>query len=180
MKITKKAKKAGALAGILVTLFAIMGIFLPEMFEPTLAVTTLPDEHLFVDETILLKTDETNDTVNVTCILHLTNIWEIESETLKAIAYVIETENNFAISETEVDIGIISADSTTKVDIPVILSNNSYKIKVLLFEKGKLVIKGELSIRAYPIYSWEEIEHGEVAHQEWYVHNSRTDFYQVR
>ena len=149
------------------------------MLGPTIALPNYPDEHLFVDETVLLKTDETNDTVNVTCILFLTNIWEKNSEELKGIAYVIETENNFAISETEVEIGVVEADATTKIDIPVILSNNSYKVKVLLFENGKLVIKGKLTISAYPIYSWEEIKRGDVEHQEWYVKNSEIDFYQI-
>jgi hypothetical protein len=51
---------------------------------------------------------------------------------------------------------------------------------VLLFKKGKLVIKGEITIRAYPIYTREEIKRGKVDHQEWNEHNARTEFYQVR
>lgn len=180
MKLTKKTKKAGALTGILTVVIAMFCVFLPGLLEPTMALPAFPDEHLFVDETVLLKTDETNDTVNVTCILYITNIWEKISDELKVIAYVIETENNFAISETEVEIGLVEADATAKVDIPVVLSNNSYKVKVLLFENGKLVIRGELIISAYPIYSWEDIERGKVEHQEWHVTNSATDFYQIR
>lgn len=178
MALSKKTKKAGALTGILLILIVVLGAFLPGLLEPVSGVS-YPNEHLFVDETILLKTDETNDTVSVTCILHLTNIWEKESYELKAIAYVIETENNFAISETEIDIGIIKSDSTTKVDIPVVFSNNSYKVKVLLFEKDKLVIRGELIISAYPIYSWEEIRREKID-QEWYLYNSYTEFKQIR
>jgi len=178
MTISKKTKKAGALTGILVIIIVIFGTFLPGLLEPVAGVS-FPDEHLFVDETILLKTNETNDTVSVTCILFLTNIWSKESDDLKAIAYVVETENNFAVSETEVDIGKVESDSTIKVDIPVVFSNNSYKVKVLLFEKGKLVIKGELIIRAYPIYSWEEIKREKIQ-QEWHLFNDYTEFAQIR
>ena len=180
MNMSKKTKKAGAVIGFLVVFIIILGMFLPGILEPTVADITYPDEHLFVDETVLLKTDETNDTVNVTCNLFITNIWKKESSEMKAIAYVIETQNNFAVFEKEVEIGIIDSDSTEKVEIPVMLSNNSYKVKVLLFENGKLVIKGELTISAYPIYSWLDIEHGKVEHQEWRLHNSMTEFYQVR
>jgi hypothetical protein len=180
MTISKKTKKAGAIVGTLTVFLVILGLFLPGLLEPTVADVIYPDEHLFVDETILLKTDETNDSVSVTCILHITNEWEKESGEIKAIAYVVETKNNFAISETEVEIGEIKADSTAKIDIPMELSNNSYKVKVLLFENDKLVIRGELLIRAYPVYSWEEIKRGEVEEQEWYVLNTATDFYQIR
>jgi len=180
MKITKKTKKAGALAGIFVILIIILGIFLPGLLEPTIAGKIYPDEHLFVDKTYLLKTDETNDTVNVTCNLYITNTWKKESGEIKAIAYVIETKNNFAVFKTDVEIDIINAESTTEVEIPVALSNNSYKIDVLLFENGKLVITGELTISARPIYSWEDIERGKVDEQKWDVYNSGTNFYQIR
>lgn len=72
-------------------------IFLPGLLETPIAGISFPDEHLLVDKTYLLKTDETNDAVNVTCNLCLTNIWEKESGEIKAVAYVIETENNFAV-----------------------------------------------------------------------------------
>lgn len=180
MELTKKTKKAGALTGILVIIIVMLGAFLPGLLEPSIAETAFPDEHLFVDTTYLLKTDETNDTVNVTCTLYLTNIWEKESGEIKAIAYVIETENNFALFKTNVTIGLINADSTAEVEIPIVLSNNSYKVDVLLFEDGKLVIKGELTISARPIYSWEDIERGKVAKQKWDVYNAVTEFHQIR
>ena len=129
----KNKKKAGALVGLIFTSIVVFSVILTGMFESTIAVKTYPDQHLFVDQTILLKTNETNETVDIICILYLTNIWEKESGELKGAAYVIETENNFAISETEIEIGLIKADSTTKIEIPIVLSNNSYKVKVLLY-----------------------------------------------
>lgn len=180
MKMSKKTKKAGALAGILVIVIVMLGTFLPGLLETPVAGISFPDEHLFVDKTYLLKTDETNDTVNVTCNLYLTNIWEKESGEIKAVSYVIETENNFAVFKTSVEIGLIDADSTAEIEIPVVLSNNSYKVDVLLFEDGKLVITGELTISARPIYSWEDIKRGKADEQEWYVYNAATEFHQIR
>jgi len=178
--MSKKTKKAGALAGILVIVIVMLGIFLPGLLETPVVGISFPDDHLFVDKTYLLKTDETNDTVNVTCNLYLTNIWEKESGEIKAVIYVIETENNFAVFKTSVEIGLIDADSTAEIEIPVVLSNNSYKADVLLFEDGKLVITGELTISARPIYSWEDIKRGKADEQEWYVYNAATEFHQIR
>ena len=180
MKFSKKTKKAGAFVGTLAVIIVILGIFLPGVLEPTVAEDVFPDEHLFVDKTYLLKTDETNDTVSVICNLYLTNIWEIESGELKVVVYVIETENNFAVFKTDVEIGTIDADVTAEVEIPIVLSNNSYKVDVLLFEDGKLVISGELGISARPLYSWEDIERGKYTAQKWDLYNTMTEYRQIR
>jgi len=180
MNKLKKSKKAGAIIGIAIITLAFLGVIISGVFESSIAVKTFPNEHLFIDETIPLKTNETNETVDVSCILYITNIWEKESGKLKATAYVVETVNNFALYEEEIDIGNIKSNSTKKVSIPVVLSNNSYKIKILLFENEKLIIKGELIISAYPIYDWEEINRGNVDCQEWYLHNSGIKIEQIR
>jgi len=180
MKINKKTKKAGMLvAGLsIIIIVAAVGVFANGMLKSSVAQPDFPNDHLFVDATYLLKTDETNDTVNVTCTLYLSNIWEKESGEIKAIAYVIETSNNFAVYKNTVEIGRIEANSTAEIEIPVVLSNNSYKVEILLFEDGKLVIKGELTIRAYPLYSWEDITHG--AKQVWILSNSASKFCTIR
>ena len=142
MKINKKTKKAGAFIATVTTLililFGLLGTGL-------LAQPDFPNAHLSVDATYLLKTSETNDTVNVTCIPYLTNIWEKESGEITVTAYVIEMNNNLAVYKNTVDIGKIPADSTAEIEIPVVLSNNSYKVDILIFENGKLVIKGKLT-----------------------------------
>jgi hypothetical protein len=183
--MSKKAKEAGILLGtviiIIVTGSMILysGLLTPS--EPAKPVEpTYPKDHLFVDATYLLKTGETNDSVNITCDLYLTNIWEKESGTIKAIAYVIETENNFAVNKSRDEIGVIAANSTAEIQIPVTLSNSSYKIDVLLFENEKLVLKGELQIRSTPRYSWEEVQsrlEAGLKGQVWDVDNTAKPFF---
>ena len=97
MELTSKTKKAGVLVGVMVIAIVIIGAFLPALLKPTVAEAAYPKEHLFVEKTYLLKTEEKNDTVNVTCDIYLTNIWTKDSGEMKAIAYVIETKNNFAV-----------------------------------------------------------------------------------
>ena len=191
MKLNKKTKKASAL---IVTTSAvaivIFGMLSTMMVEPIVAEPQYPSDHLFVDETILLKTNETNESVDITCNLFLTNIWEKESGEIKAIAYVIEADNNFAVYEETVEIGEIGANSTAKIEIPVVLSNNSYKIKILLFEDDLLVIKGTLIITASPIYTWRDVEHVRADGSKtiinvqqlegWNLYNSKSDFVQIR
>ena len=178
MKISKKIKKAGIMVATLCIVLAIsLGIFGTELLKPGTAQNDFPLEHLFVDATYLLKTDETNETVNVTCTLYLTNIWEKESGDIKVIAYVIETSNNLAVYKNTVEIGKIAANSTAEIELPVALSNNSYKVDILIFENGKLVIKGQLTISAYPVYLWDEVDH--VGKQVWNILNSTGDFRQI-
>ena len=188
MKISKKTKKAGiAVMTIAVVLVIAFGVFSMMMTKPIVAEPSFPAEHLFVDATYLLRTDETNESVNITCNLYLTNIWEKESGEIKAIAYVIETGNNFAVYKETVEIGTIGANSTAEIEIPIVLSNNSYKVEILLFENEKLVIKGKLTISAYPIYVWDEVGHGDTGEtprvqkfKGWDISNTASDFEQIR
>jgi len=178
METKTKTKKAGAvIATISVIIIVLIGIFATGVFKPSVAQPYFPNEHLFVDATYLLKTGETNDTVNVTCTPYLTNIWSKESGEIKVIAYVIETKDNLAVYKNTVEIGKIAANSTAEIEMPIVLSNNSYKVDILIFESGKLVIKGTLTIRAYPVYIWDEVSHNE--EQVWRLSNSIGDFVQM-
>ncbi|MFH1101273.1 MAG: hypothetical protein V1726_04475 [Methanobacteriota archaeon] len=178
MEMNPKTKKAGVLVITIVAIIIIVvGIF-AAMILRIRAEPVFPEEHLFVDATYLLKTDETNDTVNITCTLYLTNIWTKESGNIKATAYVIETSDNLAVYKNTVTIGNIAADSTAEIEIPLVLSNNSYKVEILIFENEKLVIKGVITISAQPIYSWDEIAHG--AEQEWRILNDTAKFENIR
>jgi len=177
MEMNQKPIKAKALVITAVAVLIVVGIFTTMMLLSR-AEPIYPEEHLFVDATYLLKTDETNSTVNITCTLYLTNIWTKESGDIKATAYVIETSDNLAVYKNTVTIGSIAADSTAEIEIPLILSNNSYKVEILIFENEKLVIKGVITISAYPIYSWDEIAHG--AEQQWAIINDVSKFENVR
>jgi len=178
MEMKIKTKKAG----VLITAIAAIVIILVGLFATGImgseAKPVFPEEHLFVDATYLLKTSETNDTVNVTCNLYLTNIWKKESGNIKTTAYVIETSDNLAVYKNTVTIGEIGADSTAEIEIPIVLSNNSYKVEILVFENEKLVIKGIVTISAYPIYSWDDISHS--VQQQWEISNAGYDFKAIR
>jgi len=180
MEISSKTKKAGVIVGAIAILIVLLSVFLPGLLRSSVAETIFPEEHLFVDATYILKTDQTNDTVNVTCDLYLTNIWKKESGEIKAIAYVIETKNNFAVYKNDVEIGKITKDSTAEINVPLVLSNSSYKVEILLFENEKLVLTGELTISAHPRYLWEDIEHGKVKAQVWDLYNSDAQFVNIR
>lgn len=160
MKLGKNAKKAGALVAIIsFVLVATIGVFSTGFFEqpvvgsdPIEPEPTYPVNHLFVDASYLLKTGETNDSVNVSCDLFMTNIWEKESGEIKAIAYVSEQNTNFATFKSSVEFGIIDANSTKELNIPVKFADNSYKVEILIFESNKLVKKATLSLNIYQNY----------------------------
>jgi len=178
MKLKTKTKKAGAfVATVSVIIILLVGIHMSGMLKPITAQEYFPNRHLFVDAIYLLKTDETNDSVNVTCTPYITNIWSKESGEIRIIAYVIETKDNFAVYKQEVEVGKIGTNNTAEIEIPIILSNNSYKVDVLIFENEKLVMKGTITISAYPVYIWDDISH--MNYQVWNLSNSIGEFAQI-
>ena len=79
MELNKKTKKAGILVTTITVLVMILiVIFASGIFNQTSAPPDFPKEHLYVDATYLLKTNETNNFVDVICTPYLTNIWEKE------------------------------------------------------------------------------------------------------
>ena len=134
MKLGKNAKKAGALLVIVVIIVVgIFGALASGLFdEPVQAKPSFPIDHLSIDASYLLKTGETNDSVNVSCDLFMTNIWERESGLIKATAYVSESNSNFAVFKSTGEFGAIKANSTMELNIPVKFSDNSYKVEILI------------------------------------------------
>jgi len=156
MTKNKNVKKAGALLMIIaVVLVGTIGVISTGIFEkptPVEPKPIFPKNHLNIDASFLLKTDETNESVNVSCDLFMTNIWEKESGEIKATAYVSEQNTNFAVFKSTVEFGVIDANSTKELNIPVKFYDNSYKVEILLFESNKLVKKVTLTINSYQNY----------------------------
>jgi len=165
MTMDKNVKKAGALLTITViiivgTLGAIsLGVFdkpveKPKPIEPK---PYYPIDHLSIDASFLLKTDETNESVNVSCDLFMTNTWEKESGEIKATAYVIETSTNLAIYKNTVVFGNLDANSTTELNIPLQFSDSNYEIEILLFEDNKIVLKAKSTITSRQRYYYSGV-----------------------
>lgn len=160
MNIDKNIKKAGAILGVVtIVLVGIYGGFCLGCFyrtketpDPIDPEPYYPTDHLSIDASFLLKTDETNESVNVSCDLFMTNIWEKESGEIKATAYVSEKNTNLAVYKNTVEFGVIEANSTKELNIPVKFSDDSYQVKILLFENNKLFKKVTLSITIYQNY----------------------------
>lgn len=186
MNISKKTKKAGIYSAVTCIILVIIIVSLIFTGFISVSAKNYPEEHLFVDATYLLKTNETNSSVDVACNLYLTNIWDKESGDITATAYVIESDKNFAVYKKTVEVGTINPDSTGEIQIPIVLSNNSYKVEILIFEDGKLVIKGQLTISSYPVYDYKEIVHEEGQIEKvqfvdhWDMRNSYVKFNQIR
>ncbi len=148
MNVSKKFKKASIfLVTIAVALIAIFGAFTILFEKPVEAEPQLPEKHLFVEEIYLLKTEETNTTINITCTPYLTNIWSKESGKIKIVAYVVKESNKVADCKNTVLVGKINADSTKEIEIPLMLSDDAYQVDILIFEDEKLVLKGSLKIK---------------------------------
>ena len=158
----------------------------PEPIDPE---PTYPIDHLSIDASFLLKTGETNESVNVSCDLFMTNIWEKESGEIKATAYVSEQSSNLAVFKNTVEFGVIDANSTKELNIPVEFSDNNYKVEILIFENNKLVKKVTLSITSYQNFYYGEegemvINLGRTAHDvdidgQWSVKSGSPQIYNI-
>jgi hypothetical protein len=177
MEMNKKTKKAGVIIGTLsIIAIVVLGAFLAVMNKPIVA-EQLPEDHLFIEKTYLLKTGETNKTVNVTCTPYLTNIWKKESGEMKIIAYVVKTSNNIADYKNTVEIGKIPTDSTAELEVPIVLSANTYRVDMLIFEDGKLVLEGSLTIKAQQTFEYDA--KGNITAYVWALENSVCSFVPV-
>ena len=172
MTISKKAKKAGILSGAVLSILVLVctGVFLGIMNEPIEAVSEKPEDHLFIEDTYLLKTDETNKTVSVTCTPYMTNIWEEDSGDIKVIAYVVKTSNKIADFKNTVEFGKISGDTTAELEIPIVLTADNFKVDLLIFEDEKLVLKGTFTIKAEQKFRYDP--EGLVNDSYWELDNS--------
>ena len=163
MTMSRKTKKAGALAAIaLISIIILAALLSSGLLKPTSVgsqpVDDTPDypaDHLSIDASFLLKTGETNESVNISCDLFITNIWEKQSGEIKATAYVTAQNNNLAVYKSAVEFGVIEANSTKELNIPVKFEDNSYKVEILLFESNKLTKKVTLSITTYQNYYYD-------------------------
>ena len=174
--MSKKSKKAGILTGtvVAITVLVCTGIFLGIINKPIVATHK---DYLFIEETYLLKTGETNETVNVTCIPYITNIWNEESGDIKVIAYVVKTSNNIADFRRTVEFGKIKGDVTTELEIPIVITGDNFRVDLLVFEDEKMVLKGSFTIRAKQVFKYDT--DGYLLSQTWQLDNSKCEFYRV-
>ena len=180
MKLSKKAKKAGiAGASVLAVMMFILFAITSGLFVKTVYVTEpypIPprqENHLFVETTYLLKTAETNNTVNVTCTPYVTNTWEEESGEIKIIVYVID-KSNIAEYKSILEKGKIKANSTAEFEIPIVLTKNSSQVDILMFENERLVLKGESTITAQQRFNYTP--KGDYFGYTWDIENEGVDF----
>ena len=173
MTMSKKAKKAGILSGAVmsITILVCAGVLLGSINEPIVAAAEKPEEHLFIEETYLLRTGETNKTVNVTCTPYMTNIWDEESGDIKVIAYVVKTSNKIAEYKSTVEIGKIVGDTTAEIEIPIVLTADNFKVDLLIFEDEKLVLKGSFTVKAVQTFKYNFS--GVVIGSDWDLENSK-------
>jgi hypothetical protein len=182
MKLKKPSKKTSIFLTTILVLICILSVGAGAGFFTNTEIVTeeviryiTPEQHLFVETTYLLKTNESNHTVDVTCTPYLTNTWLEDSGEIKIIVYVVD-KNNIAEYKKEIFVGKIKGNTTFEIEVPIVLTKNSTKVDMLIFENNKLQLKGQATIRASqtPIYV-----NGSLVRQKWVLSNDGVDFYQV-
>ena len=141
----KKMAKVGLMFGAIgaIAIFILLSIVVNEGAATSPSI----DGQILIDGHYLLKESATNETLNVTCILYLTNRWN-KSGDISIVAYVIDSKG-LAEYRTSIEVGNIDMDKTEEVSIPIVLRENSRKINILIFEDGLLKMKGYIYVDVF-------------------------------
>ena len=104
------------------------------------------ENELSVDAMYLLKKGESEEGINASAIIYLTNVGS-ESGNIKITVYLMERWKGVAIDKKEMEIGKIAKDKTKEIELNMEMGNKSYEIEVLVFEDDLLKIKGGGAVR---------------------------------
>ncbi|HEX17591.1 MAG TPA: hypothetical protein ENG60_04200 [Thermoplasmatales archaeon] len=164
-KMLKICLVAGFIASVtLVSLYVAM--------SRTPRCTEIENE-LHIEGYYLMKESATNESLNITCMLYLTNRWR-ESGYIYIVAYVMNWDG---LSEyrAEEKIGEIGANKTREIGLPLVLRRDSRKIDILIFEDGLLKMRGhiylKISYEPYPLVNESK--------ERWRCSISASEFSQV-
>ena len=119
--------------------------------------------HLSVDAMYLVKNGESDDKINVSATLYLTNVGA-KSGDIKIVTYIMERWKGIAIDKKEINVGKLEKDKTSEVELNMQIGNGSYDIEVLVFEDDLLKIKGQGGITTTMVYDANEgIHRGDIS-----------------
>ncbi len=141
-------RKIAKICLAVVVVGAVVGLALfGAMINRCTATSAIKDNEISIDGYYLLKESATNETLNITCILYLTNRWN-NSGDIRIVAYVMDSKG-LAEYRTGVEIGSIDINKTEEVSIPIVLREGSRRIDILIFEDGLLKMKGYIYIDVF-------------------------------
>jgi hypothetical protein len=138
----RQGKRIVATLGIVI-LFLVMGMAI------STAITSAPAEdpkkgaYLQIEEVFFLLEGKGNDMVTIGVTAFITNSGSADAESVEIVAFVIEKHSNLALDRNEFTVGSIVKEKTKMAEFSLSMpDNDSYTIKLILIEDGKISIRG--------------------------------------
>lgn len=98
---------------------------------------------LIVDEVYFRTSELGGEDTDLRILVFLTNDGKGDIDEVRVRAFAVETDSNLARDEDAITMGNIKGKSTSEGELSITVPNNdSYRIELLVFEEGKLTIRG--------------------------------------
>ena len=132
-----------AVAAVTAILFLIIGMILSSAILSAPAEEQEKRAYLQIDEVFFLLAGSSSDMVAIEVTAFITNRGTVDAENVEIVAFVIEKRSNLALDKTTHSVGSIPKDKTGMADFSLNMpDDDSYTIKLILMENGKMSIKG--------------------------------------
>jgi hypothetical protein len=142
----RQGRRIVATLGIVV-LFLIIGMAITTALTSAPANEPKNEAYLQIDEVFFLLEGTGSDKVTIGVTAFITNIGSEDAENVEIVAFVIEKHSNLALDKNTFSAGSIPKEKTKMAEFSLTMPDgDSYTIKLILMENGKISIRGSGTI----------------------------------
>lgn len=142
----KQGRRIAATLGI-VALFLVVGMALSTALTSVPADESNKGAYLRIDEVFFLLEGKGTEKVSIGVTAFISNVGTEKAENVEIVAFVIEKNSNLALDQSLLTVGTIEKDKTKIAEFSLAMPNDdSYTIKLILMENGKISIRGSGSV----------------------------------
>ena len=138
----RQGKRIAATLGIVV-LFLVIGMAISSAIYSVPANEPKDGAYLQINEVFFLLGASGKDIVTIEVTAFISNTGSEDAKNVEIVAFVIEKNSNLALDKTVFTVGPIPKEKTTMADFTLSMpDDDSYTIKLILMEDGKISIRG--------------------------------------
>jgi hypothetical protein len=144
-----QGKRVLATLGIIVSAIVVIVVVASALSS---APAKEPEEQaaLYVDEVffVLSGSNAATEKVTIDVTTFITNKGTADAKDVQIIAFVIDTDSNLGLDKSTFSVGEIPKEKTKASEFSLTMPNNeSYNIRLIIQESGKIAIKGSGSVK---------------------------------
>jgi hypothetical protein len=139
-----QGRRVLATLGIIVSAIVVI-IVVASVLSSALAKEPEEQAILYIDEVFFLfsGSNSASEEVTIDVTTFITNTGTADAKDVQIIAFAIDDDSNLALDKTTFTVGDIPKDNTKATEFSITMPNNdSYNIRLIILESGRLAIKG--------------------------------------